>query len=40
MQLIADKIDAPLEYLKFSLGSVVKIECKDQTVLRGKLCVR
>lgn len=39
MQLIADKIDAPIEYLKFSLGSLVDVHCKDDSRLRGKLCV-
>lgn len=40
MQLISDKIDEPLEYLKFSLGGVVSVECKDLTKMRGKLCVK
>ena len=39
MQLLADKIDAPVEYLKFSLGSLVSVQCKDRSTVKGKLCV-
>lgn len=40
MQLIADRIDVPLEYLKFALGYPVRVQCKDNSHVSGKLCVR
>lgn len=39
MELISNKINLPLHYLKESIGHKVKVSCKENVVLEGILHV-
>ena len=39
MELISNKINLPLHYLKESIGRKIKVSCKENTVIKGILHV-